>query len=137
MLCFSLLLFVSNGVSAFEDNQPPGIEMQYDMPEGVSIDINFEESEAWIVGCKISLSIEKETEVKRGGLYALRLWRDDSELIINSPSFSDNSLYAFNHLLYSATISKNFSQWTKSVNKHGIAGIETGYEQVSRLGLYV
>ena len=138
MLCFSLLLFISNGVNAIDrDHSPPGISCQYDMPEGVLVAIFTIENHKIISAEPVinPVAIFKP-EVKRGGLYALRLWRQDSKCVINNPSFSDNSLYAFNHLLYETSISENCNQWTKSVNKHGTPGIETAFLQDSQLSLY-
>ena len=136
LLCFSLLLLVGNSVNAIDQDHSPPIEMQYEMPEGVSIIVfNIEKSNA-IESALTPVTI-LEIEIERGGLYALRLWRQDSKCIINNPAFSDNSLYAYNHLLYETKVSNNCNQWTRSVNKHGLTGIETGYEQVSQLSLYV
>lgn len=136
MLCFSILLFIGNSVSAIDqDHSPPGIEMKYDMPEGVSIEIfTIKSFKSISVEPVIVLSPIFKYKIKRGGLYAVRLWWQDSGLIINNVPIT-NSLYAFNHLLYETRSSKNCNQWTRSVNKRGVPGIETAYEQVSRLSL--
>ena len=137
MLCFSLLLFVSNSVSAIDqDHSPPGIEMQYDIPDVVLAETFTAEKYEFNAIEQVSNPVMiYKFEIKRGGLYALRIWYQDSKLIINNTSFSDNSFYALNHLLYEPSISKNCNQWIKPVCKHGIVGIETGYEQVSNLSI--
>ena len=105
LLCFSLLLFVGNSVGAIDqDHSPPGIEMQYEMPEGVSVEIFTIEKYNSIKQAINPVTILK-SEIKRRGLYALRLWRQDSECIINNAIIT-TSLYAFNHLLYETKVSK-------------------------------
>jgi hypothetical protein len=135
MLCFSLLLFVGNSVSAIDqDHSPPGIEMQYEMPEGVSVVVFNLESNA--NESVLTSAMILKMEIKRGGLYTLRLWRQDSKCIINNATIT-NSPCAFNHILYDMRLTNDYNQCTIQVNKHGVPGIETGYEQVSQLSLYV
>ena len=137
MLCFSLLLFISNGVNAIENHSPPGISYQYDMPEGVSSEV-FTIEKVNTIAPVINLVEVFKPEVKRGILCGLLFWPDGEKYIINNKIANpDNSLYVYNHLLYETSISNDCNQHVKPTNKHGVCGLETGYEQVSRLGLYV
>lgn len=135
MLCFSLLLFISNSVSAIDqDHSPPGIEMQYDIPDVVLAEtFNVEKYKLNTIERVSSPVMICKPKIKKGSLCDLKLWQEDLQCIFNNASFSDNSLYVLNHLMYETSIPESYSQWTIPVNKHGMTGIETAFRQISRL----
>lgn len=141
LLCFSLMIFIGHSVNAIErENSPPGISVNYEMESVPLFNIEIKNQEV----ARVPIYQSKITEGDFAEVAKLRLWSGQSIYVItnkesiidNNFRFGfDNSLYAYNHLLYETSISKNCNQWTKPVCKHGIAGIETGYEQVSNLFL--
>ena len=142
LLCFSLMIFIGHSVNAIQDHSPPGISINYEMESVPILNIEIKIQEV----AKVPIYQSEITEGDFAEVAKLRLWSGQLEIVnINKESkiynnfrFGfDNSLYAYNHLLYEAKVLLNCNQWTKQVCKHGIAGIETGYEQVSRLSLYV